>query len=83
MSKFIQVNRMYVNTINNSVGLYCLSEQDILINTNHILQLKPRNIDDRTNKLFANVPTCEVLMSNSDVFYIHGSFDQIKEKIFK
>lgn len=83
MSKFIQVNKMYVNTISNGTGVYCLSEQDILINTSHILQLKPRDIDDRTNRLFASVSACEVLMSNGDEFYIYGIFDYNKEKIFK
>lgn len=81
MTKFIQVNKMYIDTNSNGTFVYCLSEQDILINTDHILQLKPRKIDDRTNNLFRNVSACEVIMSNGDEFYIHGSFDNIKERI--
>jgi len=80
MTKFIQVNKMYLDL---SAEKYFLSEADTLLNVDHILELSPRSTDEKTNRKFVDVSACHVYMSNGDRFYIHGSFDNIKEKIFK
>ena len=84
MSKFIQVNKMcYSPHPDFSDNVYLLSEVDTIINTDYILQLTPRDTNERTNRMFLNVDACHVIMSNGDIFYVHGSFDHNKEKLLK
>lgn len=76
MSKFIQVNKLYYKN-----SKYIHSDFDSLLNTDEIVELTPRCIDENTNNVFLNKNACRVLMRSGDRFYILGSFSDIKTKM--
>lgn len=76
MSKFIQVNKLYYSN-----SKYIHSKFDSLLNTDEIVEVTPRDIDENTNNVFQNQNACRVLMKNGDSFYILGNFSDIKAKM--
>lgn len=78
MSKFIQVNKMPYNS---SLKKHVISSMDSLINTDKIIEISPRPLCDASNNSFDGRSACLVLMEGGDMFYVYGSFDDIKMKV--
>lgn len=78
MSKFIQVNKMRYNP---PLKKHVMSTFDSLINTDKIVEIAPRAICDASNDSFDGISACHVLMENGDMFYVYGSFSDIKMKV--
>lgn len=78
MSKFIQVNKMPYNS---ALKKYVISSMDSLINTDKIIEISPRPLCDSSNNSFDGRSACHVMMESGDMFYVYGSFDDIKMKV--
>lgn len=78
MSKFIQVNKMPYNS---SLKKHMMSSFDSLINTDKIIEIAPRPLCDASNDSFDGKSACHVLMESGDMFYVYGSFSEIKMKV--
>jgi hypothetical protein len=78
MSKFIQVNKMLYDPL---LKKYVMSFQDSLINTDKIVEITPRQLSDSSDTAFNFISACNVRMEDGDMFYIAGSFSDIKIKM--
>ena len=66
---------------NQTTKTYVMSPQDSLINSDKIIEITPRPLDDVTNTMFNDKLACHVIMENNDMFYVDGSFHDISMKI--
>lgn len=76
MSKFIQVNRLiFVN------DKYKLSAQDCLINADKIKSISPLPLEHSCMPAFIDTPICCHIQCEDEMFYVYGSFGDLKIKL--